>query len=255
MTDCKILKEASCYVRRWINKQPSVGEESLTDWLLMEVSEKIDKIKYQSFTRHQEARITGADWEWWFLYPHIAYKFRVQAKKTYVNNYGSLNYTNKHGKQIDKLINDAKNKNFIPLYAFYSNDVNITACPKGFKDEGVYLANAMELNQTLIIATPTKKIITNDDILLHSIPISCVLCCELIQIEGFDSFVDKYFKINPFSYTNGNNLGRYTVIPSYIEKILENEVEKLQDSFRKEFQLEDVNAIMIIDNRNTDNIN
>lgn len=254
MTDCEILKNVSCYVRKWIDKQPTVGEESLTDWLLMEISDKIKRIVYQPFTRHEEARVTGADWEWWFLYPHIAYKFRVQAKKTYPNNYGSLNYTNKYGKQIDKLIDDARNKNFIPLYAFYTNDINITACQNDIKDEGVYLANAMELNEGLIIPTPIKKKLINDDILKYSVPLSCILCCQLMQENRIEIFVAKYFKITQSLYSNYPNLGKYNEIPPYVTTILEHRERELPESFRKEFKLEDVDAIMVVDNRNIDNI-
>lgn len=249
MTDCEEMKYASTYVKEWLNRQPNVKEDTLTDWLLMQISYKINRVIYHSFTRNEEARLTGADWEWWFLYPHIAYRFRIQAKKIYTNNYDSLNYTNKHGKQIDQLISDAKNKNFIPLYAFYTNGVNNTTCRKKIKDEGIYLANAMELEQALITPFPIQKNITDDDILKYSIPLSCILCCNLIQKDGFDIFIDEYFKTTPSLYSNYPNLGRYDNIPPYITTILEHQGKELPDWFRKEFKFEDVNAIMIVDNR------
>jgi len=52
---------------QWRREQPNVGEESLTDYLLWQVSRHLECVKYVKFTRHQEARFTGADWEWWFV--------------------------------------------------------------------------------------------------------------------------------------------------------------------------------------------
>ena len=76
----------------------------LLDWLLFNISSKINRITYKSFTRNEEAKITGADWEWWFLYRKFSYKFRVQAKKikTKGDNYSSIVYSNKYGLQIDR---------------------------------------------------------------------------------------------------------------------------------------------------------
>jgi len=56
-----------------MRKQPEVKEESLTDWLLFDVSQKISRITYKSFPRHEEARRTGADWEWWFLFSSFSF--------------------------------------------------------------------------------------------------------------------------------------------------------------------------------------
>lgn len=80
-TDCENLKESSLYIKRWIDGQPEVKEESISDWLLFDMSQKIRRIVSKSFTRHEEAKLTGADWEWWILYSNVAYKFRVQAKR------------------------------------------------------------------------------------------------------------------------------------------------------------------------------
>ncbi len=67
---CKQLHQSSGFVRKWIAKQPAVKEESLTDWLLFDVSTRLPNVLYHAFTRHEEARHTGADWEWWLLFPH-----------------------------------------------------------------------------------------------------------------------------------------------------------------------------------------
>ena len=116
--DCILLKESSVYIRNWIDKQSNVKEESLTDWLLFEVSNKIKRITYKAFSRNEEAKITGADWEWWFLFKSNSYKFRVQAKKIKTNgdNYSSIAFSNKYGFQINKLISDSIDNNSILIY-------------------------------------------------------------------------------------------------------------------------------------------
>ena len=114
-----IFQKCSKYVYDWISKQNHVKEESLTDWLLYEISQKCDFIFYQAFSRHEEAR-NGSDWEWWILTTNnkyddkfTAYKFLVQAKKLLSNgidNYSLINYGNKYGTQIDSLLATAKYK-------------------------------------------------------------------------------------------------------------------------------------------------
>ncbi len=54
------------YVYNWISRQNHVKEESLTDWLLYEISQRCNCIYYQAFSRHEEAQ-NGSDWEWWIL--------------------------------------------------------------------------------------------------------------------------------------------------------------------------------------------
>lgn len=119
---CQHLQESAAYIRNWLEKQPGVKEESLTDWLLFDTATRVPNISYRAFTRHEEARETGADWEWWFVFPTKSFRFRVQAKKLSPtnDNYPELARTNRHGLQIDKLLSNSESANAIPLYAFYS---------------------------------------------------------------------------------------------------------------------------------------
>ncbi len=112
----------------WIEKQPNVKEESITDWMLYELSKRCFRIRYYAFT-HNEESISGADWEWWVLTDNYAYRFRVQAKKLKVkkDNYGSICYSNNHGLQIELLIDDAERNNAFPLYMFYSAEKQETS--------------------------------------------------------------------------------------------------------------------------------
>lgn len=89
------LRKSSLNVRKWLIHQPSAKEESITDWLFFDISAHIKGIYYRPFTRHEETRKTGADWEWWFVFRKFAMKLRIQAKKLILeqDNYPSLAYT------------------------------------------------------------------------------------------------------------------------------------------------------------------
>jgi hypothetical protein len=247
--DCKILKEVSINVRQWIEKQPNVKEESLTDWLLYSISDKTNRIKYYSFTRNEEAKTTGADWEWWFLFPKFAYRFRVQAKKLNVNgdNYPSICYVNKYGLQIEKLIEDSDKQNSLPVYAFYTCRIEKVGCTKKILDEGIYIANAKELNKD-IVKRRQRKILYND-ILKNSIPLSCILCCPLIHQEGFDKFILKYLASEQSEESN-SVIGQYELqdLPNYVNDLLK---YKELDWFEKEYSrnIEEINSILLFDYR------
>lgn len=130
-----MFHNCSAYIRDWLLQQPHVKEESLTDWLLFEISQNNPAIYYQAFSRHEESQ-NGADWEWWILtsdkmsttyskYPNAfnAYRFFVQAKKLLSDggdNYPNLHYGNRNGLQIDLLIENAKLHHAFPLYMYYS---------------------------------------------------------------------------------------------------------------------------------------
>ncbi|MFI0430685.1 DUF6615 family protein [Mariniflexile sp. HMF6888] len=77
-------------------------------------------ISYQLFNRIQEARTTGADFEFWILTNNFNFRARVQAKRLRQNkdHYSSIAYTNNYGYQIEKLRTDAISNGFGPLYAF-----------------------------------------------------------------------------------------------------------------------------------------
>lgn len=121
-----VFHEVSRECLEWMEKQPSVKEESLTDWLLYEVSKKTNRFCYHAFKRNEEAT-TGADWEWWVLTTDSqgrigAFRFLIQAKKLWRgrDNYPLISYSNKNGMQIDLLLEEARKRNAIPLYMYYS---------------------------------------------------------------------------------------------------------------------------------------
>ena len=213
-TECDSVKAISNYVMNWISKQSDVGEESLTDWLLCAISEKIQRVTYKAFTRHQEANLTGADWEWWFLYPQKAYKLLVQAKKLRTSNYSYINRkTKKSGvRQIDRLINYSKSHNFLPLYVFYTNNNNVNKCCKNSTNtDGIIITNSFYIDN--LIKQRKNKSITEQDILIASLPLSCFFCCNDANID-FSRF------ILPFAPSDNPKLGEYDRIPFYVQEIL-----------------------------------
>ncbi len=189
-------------IREWIYKQPHVKEESLTDWLLYNISSKEKVIHYHTFTRNEESK-NGSDWEWWVIegkdYVN-AYRFLVQAKKLLPNdedNYPKFVYSNKNGFQIDLLLDSAKEKRALPLYMFYSNseqDDNFVSSKSTFINQniinwcskclnGSYLSLASDIYE--LVFNHKRRIITTKEILSHSYKLS--LCDLLLSNSPFQS--------------------------------------------------------------------
>lgn len=260
-SDGQKLKESSAAVRNWVAKQPAVKEESITDWLLYDVSQNISRITYRAFSRHAEARQTGADWEWWFLFPRFSARMRVQAKKIdrTRDNYPSIAYTNQHGLQIEKLLSDSKDKNFMPFYAFYTSLQESVTCPRQINDEGVFLAGGNRAYADFI--KNGKKALQPADILLKCIPLSCFLCCPLCMgdAEGFLGFIARYYFLETGFETEeqarqsprGQMRGVYREVPGYVTSFVEHARQELPDWWEREFRfdLEGTNALVVYDAR------
>lgn len=254
---CEELQKSSSYVRQWLTNQPAVKEESLTDWLLYDVSKNVPSVLYHAFTKHQEARETGADWEWWILFKKYFFRLRVQAKKvsTSKDNYLELARTNRYGLQIDMLLDGAQKANAIALYALYSAKDSRTMCGHHLAehDDGLFFAGASRLNADFI--SGARQRITADDLLSRSVPFSCFACCPLVHgHEGsMTEFFNTYFASEFGTDTERNTRrGVYSQLPGYISSILEHKSEGVPDWWEKEFQnsLQDFNAVLVYDYRN-----
>lgn len=254
---CKELRKSSSYVRQWLTNQPVVKEESLTDWLLYDVSKNVPSVLYHAFTRHQEARETGADWEWWILFKKHFVRLRVQAKKvsTSKDNYPELARTNRHGLQIDMLLDGAQKANAIALYALYSAHDAKTLCNQHHTqyDDGVFFAGATRLNADFI--SGARQRITADDLLSRSVPFTCFACCPLVH--GHDGSMTEFFEnyyASELGTDNGRNVRRgiHFELPGYISSLLEHRGEGVPDWWEKEFQnsLQGFNAVLVYDYRN-----
>lgn len=260
MNDCQVFNDASTYIYTWLTKQPSVKEESLTDWLLYDISSKIPRIRYFQFPRHAEARNTGADWEWWFLYSDGSYRYRIQAKKTSPNgdNYPSIAYTNKHGLQIDKLISDSKAANAIPAYVFYSTSPKRTKCGRDFSAKGAFSVGAQTVYSQFI--ANGKLAVPESAIWKISIPLQCFTCCPLSinpNSESMNEFIDHYFAEEMKSLASESTLGTmgtrpgfHETLPSYVSSLLDYS-GVVPELWHREYQsqIEDINAVFIYDLR------
>ncbi|MHA1972653.1 MAG: DUF6615 family protein [Candidatus Hodarchaeales archaeon] len=99
-------------------------ETTITDINLLELTSKNPyNVISKAYSPYREAR-NGADWEWWLGSGSIWIGLRVQAKKLYPNTmkYRNIDYSNKHGRQVENLINKALNATppRIPIYVFYN---------------------------------------------------------------------------------------------------------------------------------------
>lgn len=259
---CKELLSVSKKTHKWISTQSNVGEESLTDWILYEISQRISKTGYIKFNRHQEARKTGADWEWWFIGNKKSLRLRVQAKKIEGTKdvYPSLAYTNKYGLQIEKLIDDSKSAkvNAIPIYALYTApsgipEVKCTGKPDSGKGEGVFISDANYLFNKYI--KPGRSKITPESIIEDSNPLSCLLCCPISNggdpVFRLKEFISYYFTEEEGARGSNDNVGLHDNYPNYVHHIVENMDGEIPEWWEQEFsrELDEFDAVMVFDYR------
>ncbi len=174
----------------------SMGEESITDYLLLNASRFQNvNIEVYQFSKMQESK-NGADWQWWFLSPgkRNAFGIRIQAKKLNIDSQSykylddhKIDKTNKAKKiyQVDLLINDANRHpkfKLYPLYFFYNywDDRTITKklvdcckdAPHG--SNGWTFAKAPDIRP---LAISGKKSL-DPDVVRVSHPIKCLFCYD-----------------------------------------------------------------------------
>jgi hypothetical protein len=238
------------YVQRWQEKQKAVKEESLTDWLLYSISEATPKATYKGFTRHQEARKTGADWEWewWFVTNKGGLKLRVQAKKAPgggKNLYSGIAHSNKYGLQIDMLRADAKANNALALYAFFSDVDAPNLCSNGLRKQGVYLATAKRIYDDFVAKGP-KKVIA-DQVLAVSAPLPCFACCATWRSPAA---IHDIFSIALDLSEQEALPGVHLNIPEYVYELMSSSEERLsrvRDLYPSENL--DVDGVFVLDFR------
>jgi len=267
-TACKHFSTASSYISNWIVAQPSVGEESITDWLLYTLSSNITSLKYKKFTKHQEARVTGADWEWWIVGKKQSIRLRIQAKKLKAkgDNYPSLAYSNAHGLQIEKLLLDSSSTNALAFYVFYSEPISNNFLCGGSPTTrtthpSVLIAAAKTLETQFI--KPARKCVSANDIISTSNPYECLVCCPLSIGSGSSSVSTIYDHIQHY-YSEameakdvGNimpSTGLHEDLPQFVRTLLESENGDIPEWWESEFstQLPEVDSIMVWDLRKSE---
>ena len=273
-----MFHQCSAFIYEWLLKQVHVKEESLTDWLLYDISSSNPNIYYKAFSRHEES-MNGADWEWWILTAdpyykdkYNGYRFLVQAKKLWPNNqdnYSLLSYGNKNGFQIDLLLNEARYRNAYPLYMFYTTtQPDITEQIKNIQfikeetlrwcdgfNNGCFLSDAGSISE-ILFNLPRHKIF-DIEILNHSLKLSLLdklfqdlsksdhifnkLNQRLIKLGGMDSqYKDGVYGIK--------HSGRG--IPNYLKIFVERQGQDLSWLEREmKYEMGEIGGLAVIDLR------
>ncbi|MGV1831485.1 DUF6615 family protein [Agrobacterium vitis] len=119
----------------------SYGEETITETNLLEIRRRHpDKVTLRTFSKSQESKNTGADWEWHIIGRVYTLKMRVQAKR--IHKAGGIGNLKQMGKgaakpQIDLLVEDAKANGLFPAYCFYCAEPQRSYWVKGTEEEKV----------------------------------------------------------------------------------------------------------------------
>lgn len=284
-----MFHNCSAYIRDWLLQQPHVKEESLTDWLVFEISKENPVIYYQAFSRHEESQ-NGADWEWWILTSDkmsttcsnsfSAYRFFVQAKKLLSDgkdNYPNLHYGNKNGLQIDLLTEKARMHHAFPLYMYYSSTepelkeqkknlhivdgLTLDWCAECLN--GCFLSNAYDVYELLF--SKGRKRLTDIELLNYSYKVSLLDKLFNFSIDNierlftiFNSKIIKYLNVD-INNTSYLTPGVYGIkhygkgIPSYLSLFVAQHNENLA-WFESEMRhsLPDVGGVGVIDLRIND---
>ena len=251
---CKVLKDLSKETHEWLVAQPEVKEESLTDWLLYELSKRHPRVAYKSFTRHQEARSTGADWDWVFVYNDGVVRLRVQAKKLFVgaDNYPGLARSNRYGQQITMLISSAATFSAYPIYAFYSANSSRTACGgPGAPAVGVYVCGANRVDSKLV---KVRKQVQPSDAIAISYPMACLACCPNARGGSAKRLIQQIYGYFESEFESQEEAGAYQGysegIPASVSAVLNHDF-MFPIWWEREFEREysQVSALVIVDGR------
>jgi hypothetical protein len=193
---CPIAARLCAELAEWLHDQPSVGEESLTDWLLFQLQKRSSRrVLYRKCTRHEESTLTGADWEWWIVGDTRNMGIRVQAKKLSRDDcYPQLAYTNRRGLQIEMLLDSARHFKMLPFYALYHASPSIpkVRCEGAFHTggpQGAFLADAVELYEKWVKGG--RQRIDAARLLADSSPLACLFCCAGTMGADDEPFFEK----------------------------------------------------------------
>ena len=188
------------------NKGSSLGEESITDYFILNLTRLHPQgIHSWKFNHREESQLTGADWDWWIGSNSGWYGLLMQAKRLYLyhdnspEKYKSLPHQiGKSGKlQVDLLIEDAKSRNMYPLYCFYNYfpnpQVKPILCSNKRPDKrawGCTVASAHVIKENI-----AKMKISATDIFPQSQLLNCLFCPSTHQgVEDLSSRVEKQMR-------------------------------------------------------------
>lgn len=223
---------------------PSAGEESITDYLFWRwslVNQKNSHLIAKSFTKLEENKTTGADFEMeiWFVGDSYNLSLAIQAKKIsseHDSYRGAFSYPKDSKQQIQKLLSYSRNNKRVPLYMLYSQSAE---CPY-FKtpDCGVYIASAFDIEKFANLPKGTR--LSKSKILDRCIHFY-QLFCDLKQ-DGMNDSISIQTITNSFKELLSNKSAlksklteqiennKTEVLPDYVQIILESSQQQLNSN-------------------------
>ncbi len=209
----------------------------MTDWALYDLSSKLPVFKYRSFTRKEESRFYGADFDYWILgkTKHVACRIQAKRIKKNENHYPALAYPNRNKKQNDLLLSSSQNDNLRPFYLFYSNMHSQPNCPQLNYNPGILIADAFNVQSKFLV---NKAKVRDLNIIKECMPWECMFCCPLSgtsdNTEGIIKFLENYFPL-----LNGyDGLGIRGDLPGYVKDLID--PEKTEDFWDQEYRKVDL---------------
>lgn len=222
MNLCDANKAISLKVKNFMLNVPGVNEESITDYLVWKWQELDARFKYinvSAFTRQEESKTTGADFEieLWLVGKKFHFPLVIQAKK-FVKSYDSyvakLNYRAGTQGQLAKLLAYAKAQKKLPFYVIYSiPDSNTkTMChAKNTADTAIFMADAFTIKK--FADGGHGKKVSKNKLLEATNPFHCMFCCPLSQ-RG--DYFTRYFS----TLTEGAEARENKGLPNYVSMLL-----------------------------------
>lgn len=200
MNLCESNRKVSEEVKNFLLNVTDVKEESITDYLVWkwgEIDNRLNYLNIRTFTRQEESKTTGADFELelWLVGRTFRFPLLFQAKK-FVKPFDSyvskLNYPNGTQGQLGKLISYSLHKKRLPFYAFYSlpDSKTLVMCAgNDAQGSGVFIADAYTVKDFADGKYGAR--VSKNKILASSNPFHCIFCCPLSE-QG--AFFECYFR-------------------------------------------------------------
>lgn len=229
---CDSNKAIGLEVKNFISNVADIKEESITDYLVWKWRELDKRFRYintKTFTRTEEGKTTGADFELelWLIGKRRCVPLLFQAKKflkPYNAYVSKLNYPENTQKQLQTLLNYAQQKSLLPFYAIYT--AKATTAPicgqQNKADTGVYMIEAAKIKE--FADGHHGRTVSLNDLIKYSNPFHCLFCCPLNEENSYFSY---YFDEQT---ANAAERSRDT-IPSYVRQILSTSTENDPQSF------------------------
>ena len=193
----------------------------------------------------------------------------VQAKKLKPNsdNYPLVTYSNKNGMQIDLLIDEAKRRKALPLYAYYScckpdlsqQLMNLSYIPNdllswcGGCTNGCLLTSAFELHSKVF--SHSRRVLDEKELINSSFGLSIldvVLDRSMKPFNLLDKFALHYqYSVGNQERYNSSIVYKYKDLPGYVKTLIERKSYDDLSWFENEFRyyLEPLSGIIVIDAR------